>query len=174
VNIREKLLQEHSKAVTDQIIGYIGSDRRRFSEFMNIFLNGEPLIRQRGSWPLGYIGAERPVLLKPYYGKLIRMLHSETEHQAVARNILRIFQESGVPEKYEGIIMDYCMRRMMNEFVPIAIRAMTITIASRICSRYKKLGNELLPMLRELQSMPQPPAISQRIKSALKELERGI
>jgi hypothetical protein len=174
VNIGERLANEHSSRLTNEIIAYVGNDEKRFSELMTQFMHGESRIRQRAAWPLGYIGASHPRLMKPYYGRVLKMLHDEKEHPAIARNILRIFQEAGVPARYESMMIDYCFKNFMNPSRPPAIRAMSITIASRISGKYKELENEFLPMLRELQPMKQPAAVLQRIKLALKERGHGF
>jgi hypothetical protein len=99
-------------------------------------------------------------------------LGEKEQHPAVARNILRIFQETGVPEKYEGALIDICFGHLVNEGSPVAIRAFAITNASNICRKYPELKKELAIMLSQISQIPQTPAIRQRINLALKEMGR--
>jgi hypothetical protein len=171
VNLLERLTAEHSKSLTAAIVNYIGDDKKRFKELMDIFLKSEYRLTQRSAWPLSYVALEQPQLIKPYIGHLIKKLEGKDEHPAMARNILRIFQDMEIPEKYWGALVDLCFKFIMNETQPAAIRAFAITTASRICKRFPELKNELLILLKELNSYPQSAAIRQRIKLALKELK---
>lgn len=171
MNIRERLEAEHSKTVTLAVVSYIGRDKKRFRELMTILLDGEYRLTQRAAWPLSHVAIEHPELIAPYYAKLIQKLESPNEHPAIARNILRIFQECPVPEKHWGSLIDICFKFIMSETKPAAIRAFAITVASRICRHFPELRNELILMLRELSAIPQLPAVKQRTKLALKELQ---
>jgi hypothetical protein len=170
MKIQSLLEQGHTKELTTRIVNYIGNDKTRFKELMQIFLKGEYRLTQRAAWPLSYSALEHPNLVKPYYGKLIDKLIDPKQHPAIARNILRLFQETEIPEKYRGKLLDACFRFIPGETYPIAIRAFAITVASKICQPYPELKNELAILLRELMEFKQTPALNVRIKRALKEL----
>jgi hypothetical protein len=172
MNIRKSLEEEHSKKATMAIIRYVGDDKKRFKELLDIFLKGDYRLTQRSAWALGDLGVAHPDLLNPHAGRLMARLKDESQHPAIARNILRIFENTTtVPEKYQSELFDLCCGFMLNENKPIAIRAFAITCASRIAKPFPELKNELLIMLSELSALPQGPAIRVRIKSALKELK---
>jgi hypothetical protein len=173
MNIQDRLRAEHSKTLTMVIVKYIGDDKKKFKELMDVFLNSEYRISQRAAWPMSYVTIEYPVLIKPYFGKLLKKLEEPGAHPAIPRNILRIFQQIEIPETYRGKLVDLCFRFIMNQTLPVAIRAFAITTAANICRHYPELKSELLLILKELSVMPQQPAIKARIKFALKELEKG-
>lgn len=172
MNIRERLEAEHSKSLTTAIVNYIGKDKKRFKELMTVFFGGEYRLTQRAAWPLSFVAIEHPELLKPYYAQLISKLKEPGAHPAIARNILRTFQEVDVPEAYQGELIDLCFRFVSSEMQPIAIRAFAMSTATRICKHYPELKNEFLIILKEMATLPQSPGIKVRIKSALKELQR--
>lgn len=171
MDIQKKLEAEHSKALTTAITNYIGSDKQRFKVLMDIFLGSEYRLTQRAAWPLSYVLLANPQLLTAYYPKLIKKLQEPGNHPAIARNILRVFQEMDIPEKYRGQLIDTCFKFITSETAPVAVRAFAITTASNICRHYPELGNELVMVLRELSQLPQTAAIKQRIKLALKVLK---
>lgn len=172
MNLRERLESEHSKTLTLAIVKYIGDDKKRFRELMDLFLKGEYRLAQRAAWPMSHIAIEHPELIKPYYAKLIAKLGAPNEHPAIARNILRIFQETQVPKKYWGTLIDLCFKFIMDLSRPIAVRAFAITVAAGISKNFPELKNELTLVLKEHESLPHLPAIKHRIKLALKELQR--
>src|SRR5689334_4378103 len=97
MNIRESLTREHSRNMTMRIVKYIGDDKSRFRELMDIFLAGEYRLTQRSAWALGYAGRLHPELITPYTPKLISKLQEKSVHDAVKRNILRVWQDIPLP-----------------------------------------------------------------------------
>lgn len=170
MDLTEAIKAEHSKPQTLRIIKYIGDDKVKFKELVTIFLNSEYRVTQRSAWPLSEISILYPHLIIPYLNKLIKKLDSNDEHPAIPRNILRIFQEIKIPEKYHGRLVDQCFMFIADVKYPVAVRAFAITVASHICAQYPELKNELIMVLEELKKYPQQPAISVRIKSAFKKL----
>jgi len=170
VNIRERLTNEHSKRLTMAIVDYIGDDTARFKTLMDIFLNSEYRLTQRAAWPLSYVCIAQPKLVRPYYAKLVAKLKDKKNHPAIARNILRIFQEIDIPEKHQAELLDECFRILRDAAEPVAVKAFAISTAARLCMPYPELKQELLMVLRELSQYPQTPAIGVRIKRAVKEL----
>jgi hypothetical protein len=171
MDIAAALKKEHSKPLTLKIVKYVGNDKTRVKELLEIFLNSEYRITQRAAWPLSYVAIDNPKLIEPYFSKLIGKLKDPSEHPAIPRNILRIFQEIDIPEKYHGPLIDLCFKFIMDVAHPIAVRAFAITVATNICMLYPELKNELLIILDEMKKYPQQPAITSRIKSAYKKLK---
>lgn len=170
MKIQAILEEGHSKELTDRIVKYVGNDRSRFKELIDIFLKGEYRITQRAAWSLSHCAIDHPEFIKPYFGALIKKMQEKNHHPAITRNILRMFQEIEVPEKYCGTLLDLCISYMTSEMQATAIRAFAITVATRMCKRFPELKNELRMILDELNHYPQLPAVRHRIKLALKDL----
>jgi hypothetical protein len=170
MNIRQALEKEHSKPLTTAIVNYIGNDKARFKELMDVFMKGEYRLTQRAAWPLSYVCIAEPGLVKPYFGQLIKKLKEPGHHPAISRNILRMFQEIDIPEKYQSDLIDECLRIIQNPSLPVAIVAFAITTAAKLCRPFPELRNELLLVLNQLNSYPQTAAIKVRVKKAIKDL----
>jgi hypothetical protein len=171
MNISERLKAGQSKTLTLAIIKFVGNDAVRFKTLMALVLGKDEVMSQRASWPLGYIAIDHPELLKPYVSQLIKKLGEARNHPAVNRSILRIFQEVDIPQKHWGTLVDLSFKFILKESEPIATRAFAISVAARICKHYPELKNELMLILNDLRERPHAPAISVRIKYALKELK---
>ena len=100
-------------------------------------------------------------------------MEDEQAHEAVARNLLRIFQGQEIPEKYSARLLDMCLRWIRSEHEAIAIRAFSITVATQICKKYPELISELKIIIDELTQHPMSAAIQVRVKRSLKELEKA-
>ena len=172
MDIAKRLEAEHSKSLTLVIVKYVGDDKTRFKELMDIFFKGEYRLTQRAAWPLSYIAIEHTHLLKPYFDKFIKKLDDASAHPAISRNIYRVLKEIEIPEKYQGVLVDKTFKVIMSELQPAAVRAFAITVAAKICKSYPELKKELLILLKELGAMPQLPSMKARIKMALKELNK--
>jgi len=170
MDIKKRLSEEHSRALTMAVVEYIGDDKQKFKTLMDLFLNGEPKLIQRAAWPLSYVAIAHPKLIMPYMGKLIIKLQQTENHPSVPRNILRILEEIEIPEKYEGYIVECCFAILTREADPIASKAFAITVATKICKKYPDLKNELRLHIEHMQNYPMAPAIKVRIKRAIKEL----
>lgn len=170
MNLLKCLEQEHSKAQTLRIVNYVGNDATRFKELMTVFFKGEYRLSQRAAWPMSYCIIEHPELIKPYFNKLVNCLEEAGHHPAITRNILRVFEQVQIPEKYQSRVLDCCFRFIRSEAEPIAIRAFAITTATSVCVLHPELKNELVLLLNDVMTVPQKPAIKVRLRNAFKVL----
>jgi len=173
MNIEKRLEAEHSKALTDAIVRYIGSNKTRLNELMDVFFDGDYRLTQRAAWAVGLVFEGQPDLLKGYYPKLIRMLKQPGHHPAITRNILRVLQTADIPEKYRAEILDICLPLIKSEAQPGAIRAFAISTAANFCSHYPELRHELELVFKELMLVPQSPAVRVRVRDACKRLAKS-
>jgi hypothetical protein len=170
MNIKARLESEHSKILTHQIVDYVGSDAKKFKELCSVFLSSDTRLSQRAAWPLSYIASAHPALIKPYFGTFIKKLKDESQHAAIHRNILRVFEEINIPEKYQAELLDECVKFITASHYPAAVRAFAITVATNISKKHVELAKELSLILNELIQYPQQPAIRVRVKRSLQEL----
>ena len=148
MNIREALLQEHSKKQTQVIANYIGSDKIRFKELMGLFLKDTRIITQRAGWVISECCDKYPYLIQPHLEPFILNLQKEGIHDAVKRNTVRILDNQIIPENLCGPLADSCFRFLEgNE--PIAIKAFSMTIIANMLNRYPELANELKVILED-------------------------
>jgi hypothetical protein len=170
MDLREAILQEHSKKQTTKITRYIGNDAARFAELMRLFFGNEYRVTQRASWVVSYCAEAHPALIRPYLEKMVRNLEKPDLHDAVKRNTLKIFGELDMPVKLQGRIVDICFNALTGQ-EPIAMKAHAITILTNICKKEPGLKDEFRVVLEE--QLPYgSAAILSRGKKALKELEK--
>jgi hypothetical protein len=149
MDIREALLQEHSKSQCRKIVDYIGSDRGRFAQLMKIFIEGEYRLTQRAAWPLSYCIEENPGLIGPYYKQLVEMLQKKANHPAMTRNIVRLLQKIEIPKRYHGKIMTACFDYIAAENTPVAVKAFSLTILENLSRYYPDIRTELKLIIEE-------------------------
>ena len=108
MNLKEKILSEHTKTNREEIVNWIGSNQTRFDELVKLFLGNDKLITQRSGWPLSFAGIAHPEFIPKHLSKLVKNLKEKDLHDAVKRNTIRLLQEISIPENLQGDIMNIC------------------------------------------------------------------
>src|SRR6185436_6962050 len=102
MDLRATILSERSKAQTNKIVKWIGSDQKKFDQLFKLFLNDEYRVVQRAAWPLSYCVMAQPELIQKHFSKLIRNLQKPGIGDSVKRNSVRLLQNLTIPEKLQG------------------------------------------------------------------------
>ncbi len=145
----EKLLdQRYSKETIHSIASFLVEHPENLNSYLQLIETGEPGISQRAAWALGHAGEMDKALLIPYLPTLIRLLE-KPRHDSVARNIYRVMQYVNIPEDFEGIIYDLCIRDLLDPKQPIAVKCFGMTTAFNICKKHEELQPELKLVIEE-------------------------
>ncbi len=171
MNIEEALLKEHTKKNTMSIVNHIGDDKIFFKELMELFLKGEYRITQRASWVVSYCAIAHPKLIKPYFEKLIAKLKEPNVHDAIKRNIVKVFSEIELPENLYGEIYEICFGYLRSIDETIAVKVHSMTVIEKICHQFPELKHELILTIEDM--IPSGSAgIRARAKMTLKNLKK--
>lgn len=172
MDIREAILAEHSKNQAVKIANYIGSDKDRFHELMDIYFEGPYRVTQRSAYAILHISDIHPELFLPYLPKMVEMMQDDSHHDAVRRNTLRILQFQEIPEDLMGTVADCCFKYLASETQSIAVRAFAMTVLYNICQKWPELCGELVMIIEDV--LPYGSAgIKARGKKILKELKES-
>jgi hypothetical protein len=171
MDIREALLEEHSKSQRNKIVKYIGTDKKKFAELMRVFFGNENGVTQRAAWPLSYSVAEHPELITPYLGRLINMLVKPGVHNAVTRNITRLLQTVEIPRTYHGKIMTACFQFISDINTPAAVKAFSLTLLDNLSREYPEITTELKLIIVDRWN-DETPAFKSRAKKILRRIEK--
>lgn len=172
MNLKEILLKEHSRRVTDLAIQYVGSDSTRFRELMELFLGGDTKYDRRAAWVVSYVVNDHPELITPYLNKVIQMLKKTGLHAALLRNTYRFLQFLQLPEKYEADVADIAIMHIKDPKIAVAIKAFALTTLGNLIKKYPELGVEveaiIIPQMEESTA-----AFKVRAEQVLKLIDRG-
>jgi hypothetical protein len=144
MDLKQTILDEHSKKQCMKIVNWVGNNEDRFAELMKLFFDGDNLVAQRAGWPISYCVMAHPKLAEPYFKKLIDLLNKPSVHNAIHRNIVRLLQSVEIPGKFEGQVMDTCFNFIQSPSTPAAVKAFSITCLENLSKKYP----EILPELR--------------------------
>ncbi|MNE31058.1 hypothetical protein D3C80_1246050 [compost metagenome] len=167
MNLREALIQEHSKAQKDEIVNWIGNSESRFNELFTLFMNEEHRLVQCAAWPLSDCVINHPAFIHDKYDELIVMLKKKDVHDAVKRNITRILQQVDIPEDYCGDIMNLAVDFVSSPKEAVAIKVFSLTILQNIAQKYPEIVPEIRLIIAD-QFEHQTPGFKSRATKFLK------
>jgi hypothetical protein len=169
MGLRETILEEHSKAQTNKIIKWIGSDQKRFDELFKLFLNDEYRVVQRAAWPLSYCVINHPGFIQKHFTKLVKNLQKPDIGDSVKRNTVRLLQHISIPEKLHGEVMNICFGYITDPKEKVAIKAFSLSILQNLCRQYPEIKQELKTIIEDRWDY-ETVAFRSRAKKILKEL----
>ena len=143
MNIRDALLEVHSKAQAEKICGYVGDDPELFAELMKLMMGPVYRLSQRAAWPVSYCIERHPDLITPYWGKLAEQLEREDAHVAVRRNLARLLQFVEIPKRHQGRLFEACFELFADVTQPVAVRCFSLSVAANLAEHKPELIEEL-------------------------------
>ena len=172
MDLRNIILEEHSKKQCTKIAEWVGNNQEKFDELFHLFLNGEYRITQRAAWPLSYCVIKYPCLMNNNYEKLINNLKRSNLHDSIKRNTVRLLQAVDIPVKYEGAVMEICFKYLESPNEAVAIKAFSITVLGKLAKKYPEIIPEIKLIIEE-QLPHQSAAFKSRAKLFIKSFVSG-
>lgn len=172
MNLREALLEEHSKQQTNKIVLYIGADQKKFDELMQVFFNSPYRLVQHAAWPISYIVIAHPNLITKHLPAIVALLRQPNIHNAVKRNIVRFLQEIDIPEELHGQVMDVCFAFVADPREAVAVKAFSLTVLDKLREIYPDITGELKTLI-ETRLPNETAAFKSRAGKILARMEKG-
>ncbi len=125
MDLESEILKEHSKRQMVRIAKWVGNDRKRFKQLMDLFLHGEFRVTQRAAWIISECYELNPQLVIPWLPAMIKKMQEPGVHDAVRRNVVRLLQFVEIPlpcselwSRCALIISDPSRRPSLSKHVP--------------------------------------------------------
>ena len=171
MDLEAEILKEHSKRQTVRIAQWIGPDKRRFRQLMELLLHGDPVVTQRAAWILSACSDHEPSLVIPWIPGLLKKMQEEGVHNALKRNVVRLLQCVDIPRAQLGPVASICFDYLNSVDAPVAVKANSMTVLQKIAEREPDLTHELQTSI-EIMLPHVGAALRARGKMVLKALER--
>jgi hypothetical protein len=149
-DLEYEILKEHSKRQIAKIGKWIGNDRSRFSQLMELFLHGEYRITQRSAWAINYCIEQHPALIEGWIPAMVKKMQEKGVHNAVPRNVLRILKDADIPHSQLGIVVTICFNYLLDANIPIAIKAYAMYILGNAAEKEPGLIHEIEETLQHI------------------------
>ena len=169
--LRDALLEEHSKQQAVKITEWIGSNCKRFAALVAIICGSEQGIpAQRGAWVITHCAEANPEVVVPYLKDLLENLKKPELHDAIKRNTMKAMALLPIPDDLAGLAFDLGFRFLSDEGEAVATRAYSMTVLKKVCELEPALANEVILTLEAHLPHNQKPAFQSRAKHVLKAL----
>jgi hypothetical protein len=165
--IKDILIQNECKVRTKQIVTIIANDPARMGELMDCFFSDDWWINQYSSGVVEVVAKKFPALATPFIPEMLKEIKNP-KHNAITRNILRIWQVIDIPETYMGEIFERCFNYVSDPKEAIAVRAFSITVCEHICKKYPELNDELQLLLKDVMSYETSPGVLSRARKVMR------
>ncbi len=173
MHLREQLLKEHSRENTILIAGWIGKDKKRFDELMQLFFHGEPKVVQRAAWAVSYCFENCKESGLPYLFEMVSYCHKPGVHDAVKRNITRIIAHLEIPSNLEEPLMNLGFELLINPKEAVAVRCWCMDILMALTRPYPEIKNELQHIIEDaLEHQEITPAFKSKSRRVLLALRK--
>ncbi len=149
MNIRTELEKEHSKEQASRIASYAVQNKKQFEELMNCYKADDYRLSQRAAWSVSWAAKNKPALIEPYIGVLVKRLQEPNVHPAVVRNAVRILEDIFIPEQFHGEVMNACFGFIETPSTPPAIKAFSLTVLFNLTKQYPEIKPELKLIIEE-------------------------
>ncbi len=170
-NILEALQTEHSKAMTNKIVKFIGDDGERMLELMTCFFGDDARISQRAAMSVCWVADKYPELIEPYLEKMLLLSRASNVHYALQRNTMRVLRElPKIPESVLGLATDTAFKFLEIPSTPVAIRAFSMRVLYKISQKEPDLKNELKLIIETFLPHETLPAFTSTAKEILRLL----
>ena len=171
MDLEPEILKEHSKRQMVRIAKWVGNDRKRFKQLMDLFLHGEFRVTQRAAWIISECYELNPQLVIPWLPAMIKKMQEPGVHDAVRRHVVRLLQFVEIPPSLLGTVVSLCFDYLGSVESPIAVKACSMTVLVKIAEREPDLKRELQTAITLL--LPYVgPALRTRGRMIVKQLER--
>lgn len=170
MKLRETILEEHSKAQCIKIVNWVGNSQKRFDALFDLFLHDEYRVVQRAASPVSYCVQAHPSFIEKHYGALLDNLKKPGIHNAVKRNTVRLLQNTAIPKKWQGRVMELCFQYISDPQEKVAVKAFSLTVLSGLALQYPEIVPEM-SLIIEDQLPCQTAAFKVRAKQFLKAVK---
>ena len=150
---------------------YIGNNPERFAELIKIITGSDLNLANLAAWITPILNDKYTnQLIQPHLKIIIELLNKPV-HDAIKRNALRMLQFATIPEKLQGITLEYCFQLLNNPKEAIAIRVYAMTVIYNITLQEPDLAHELYDCI-EIHMEGALPAYKSRGGKILKALKK--
>jgi hypothetical protein len=171
MDLEAEILKEHSKRQTVRIAKWIGPDKRRFRQLMELLLHGDRLVTQRAAWILSSCYEFHPQLITPWLPDLLKKMQEPGVHDALKRNVVRLLACTDIPKPLLGTVVSLCFDYFNSVDAPIAVKVHSMSVLQNVAQQEPDLKHELQTAI-ELMIPYAGPALRARGKIVIKQLNR--
>ncbi len=144
-----QLEAEASRANTDYVANWAGTNAERIADLVDIALNADGQTAARALWALEKVAAAHHNILLPHIPALVAALPRFT-FSGMRRIACKILMLTDVPQDFDGPIVDFCFRMLETPDEPIGVKANCMSLIASRLADYPELKSELKAIVADI------------------------
>lgn len=161
-----QLKAEASRANTDFIANWAGTDAERIAELVDIALNADGQTAARALWALEKVAAAHHNILLPHIPAIVSELPRFT-FSGMRRIACKILMLTDVSYDFDGPIIDFCFRMLETPDEPIGVKANCMSLIAKRLNEYPELESELNLVVNEVVRTTESKGFAVRVRKAM-------
>lgn len=126
----------------------IGTSPDTYKDLIQLTFSGDMPACWRAAWMMDYLSEVDPSLPETFIARIWEEL-PEKHPDGVKRSALRMLCRYDIPEEQQGLATDLCLDWLVQESIPVAIKAYSMEIMHKICILYPELKEEFIAILQD-------------------------
>ena len=146
IDLKKKLIQEHSKKQTNLIVDLVLKNEENLKDVFEIIKSNEAIYSQRAAWIVSTISEINAHLLSPYIKDLIFCIKTDY-HDAVLRSCFKCLSKITIPKKHLVELFDLNIYFLSLKSTKTGIKCWNIDLAMKLSENFPELQNEINEVL---------------------------
>ena len=162
-----QLEAEASRANTDFVANWAGTNAERIADLVEIALNADGQTAARALWVLEKVAAAHHNILLPHISAIVAAL-PRFAFSGMRRIACKILMLTDVPQDFDGPIIDFCFRMLETPYEPIGVKANCMSLIASRLSDYPELKPELKAIVDSIIETSDSKGFVVRVRKVLK------
>lgn len=127
----------------NQLANYLSKNQKEIKSLIKSLKSDDIEFTKKAAWCLGKLGEVCPKALEKHQGELLKILLDNTRHNAVYRNIFRVFCFQNPTAKNEGDFINLAISYFEDVTQASAVRAFALKGMAPILKKHPELIQEV-------------------------------
>jgi hypothetical protein len=147
-NIKQQLMSELSRRNIDLVTQWILEKPEAIGSLVDLVLSHNDIASPRATWVLEKLSEKMNEPVADYLDRIIGELRNVTS-SSTRRTLSKVLMLHTLPEKHEGVILDFCISMIESAKEPVAVKANCMTIVFNLLPKYPDLKNEIFALIED-------------------------
>lgn len=139
---RELIVHENSRVHIVSVAAYIGNDKQKFLQLINVMTENSPKHAQKASWVMEHCYKAHPELVIAHIAQLLDLIKPEV-HQGVRRAIFHCLENQPMSDDQAGIALEKGFHCLTSATESVAVKAFAMGMLLNLTQEYPELKHEL-------------------------------
>ncbi len=147
-SIKEQLMAEMSRRNIDIVVRWVLEKPEAIKPLVELILLHNDKVSMRAAWVLEKLSEKVNEPAANYLEIIISELKNVTI-SGTRRTLAKVLMLHTIPEKYEGVVLDFSLSMIESPKEPVAVKANCMTIVFNLIPKYPELKNEIFSIIED-------------------------